>query len=267
MVMFPEGEIYHHHARLDPLMEGVASIILRAAGKLREGQSAWLVPVAMTFRHEADVEDSFSERLSRLEDRIGWKPRTAMPIDERILRLGAGILALKELEFYGEIGPGGLAERLQTLCSHLLEEVEERRGKDSRAETPPERVRALRYRIRRCLLDEEDPPDAAERAALKDDLYRAFTALQVYSYPGDYLLEHPSLHRRAETLMKLEEDLLGDPVYQTWRTARIVACEPIAVSELLKNGTLTTKSAGELTQMLEEKLGARLASEWGPGEV
>ena len=61
----------------------------------------------------------------------------------------------------------------------------------------PERVRALRYRIRRCLLDEKNPPDAAERTALKDDLYRAFTALQAYSYPGDYLLEHPSLHRRA----------------------------------------------------------------------
>ena len=266
LVVFPEGEIYHHHARLDPLMEGVASILLRAARKLPEGRSAWLVPVAMTFRHDAEVEAGFSERLSRLEDRIGWKPRPAMPIDERIVRLGAGILSLKELEFFGESGAGGLAERLGALCQHLLEDVEERRGKDNRAGTPPERVRALRYRIRRCLLDETNPAGADEKRALMDDLYRAFTALQAHSYPGDYLLEHPSLHRRAETLMKLEEDLLGECQYQTWRTARVVAGQPIAVSAMLHDGSLTAKCSGKLTHVLEDKLGALIASEWGAGE-
>ena len=99
-----------------------------------------------------------------------------------------------------------------------------------------------------------------------DDLYRAFTALQAHSYPGDYLLEHPSLHRRAETLMKLEEDLLGECQYQTWRTARVVAGQPIAVSAMLHDGSLTAKCSGKLTHVLEDKLGALIASEWGAGE-
>ncbi len=36
-----------------------------------------------------------------------------------------------------------------------------------------------------------------------------FLIVQLYSYPGDYLLEHPSTERVAETLDKLEEDVLG----------------------------------------------------------
>jgi hypothetical protein len=260
--MFPEGEIYHHHARLDPLMEGVASIVLRAAGRVAEGKSAWLVPVAMTFRHDPEVEETFSGRLSRLEDRIGWRPRPAMAIDERIMSLGAGLLALKELEFFGETGTGSLGERLQVMCERLLSEVEDRRGQDGRAATPPERVRAARYRIRKSLLDEENPPDNDERRALKEDLYRAFTALQAHSYPGDYMLSNPSLDRRAETMMKLEEDLLGECRYEVWRTATVEAGEPFNVSEMLASGELPKKGgAGPLTRMLEERLGGMLAGD------
>jgi hypothetical protein len=259
LVVFPEGEIYHHHARLDPLMEGVASIVIRAAGRVAAGKSAWLAPVAMTFRHDPEVEGTFSERLSRLEDRIGWRPRPAMEVDERIMKLGLGLLALKELEFFGETGRGGLGERLETMCERLLRDVEARRGKDTRATTPPERVRALRYRIRKLLLDVAHQPSGEERLALKEDLYRAFTALQAHSYPGDYMLEKPSLERRAETLLKLEEDLLGECRYEAWRTATAEAGEPFDVSGMLAVGTLPTKGgAGALTRMLEERLGGML---------
>lgn len=259
LVVFPEGEIYHHHAQLDPLMEGVASIVIRAAGRVAEGKTAWLVPVALTFRHDPEVEGTFSDRLSRLEERIGWRPRPVMETDERILKLGAGLLALKELEFFGETGSGGLGERLETMCEHLLAEVEERRGKDARATTPPERVRALRYRIRKLLLDEENAPSREERQVLKGDLYRAFTALQAHSYPSDYMLANPTLDRRAETLLKLEEDLLGECRYEVDRTATVEAGEPFDVNGMLERGELPAKGgAGDLTRMLEARLGGML---------
>ena len=41
LVMFPEGEIYHHHRRIDPLNEGVASILMKAAGRLKDGKKAY----------------------------------------------------------------------------------------------------------------------------------------------------------------------------------------------------------------------------------
>jgi len=260
LVIFPEGEIFHHHEWLDPLHEGVASILLRAAGKVAEGRRALLVPVALRFRHDPEVEGSFSGRLSVLEDRIGWKPKPAMQLDERILRLGAGVLALKEVEYLGHPGHGTLAERLERLSREMLAIVEERYGADPRASSVPERVRGARYRIRRRLLDEENPPDAAGRRELFDDLDRAFVALQAHSYPTGYMLEKPSLDRRAETLMRLEEDLLGTCQYGAERTATVAAGEAIDVTKLLASGELAAKGgAPELTSRLEERLGRLVA--------
>ncbi len=255
LVIFPEGEIYHHHRRLDPLNEGVASILLKVAVRLPVKKSAFLVPVGLRFFHDPAVEATFRERLSRLEDRIGWTPKPLMPVDERILRLGTGILALKETEYLGYSGTGSVHERLFHLCESLLTLVESRYPRDAKAVTPPERVRALRYRIRRRLLDAERPPSPADKETLLDDLDRVFTALQAHSYIGDYLLADPTLDRRAETLLKLEEDLLGFPTYPVARTARVTAGEPIPVSEMLATGTLPTKGGAiPLTELLEMRL-------------
>jgi len=261
LVIYPEGEIYHHHERLDPLHEGVASILLKAAARLPQGRQAHLVPVAIRFHHDPAVEATFCPRLARLEDRIGWTPRPAMPLDDRILRLGTGLLGLKEMEHLGEPGRGPLQERLTTLCQRLLADSESRHGADPKAVTAPERVRAQRYRIRKRLLDAAHPPSPGERATLLDDLDRVFTALQAHSYIGDYLLAQPTRERRAETLMKLEEDLLGFPTYPTPRTARVLAGHPIPVSAMLETGELPAKGgATALTALLEQRLATLLAS-------
>lgn len=255
LVMFPEGEIYHHHRRIDPLNEGVASILLKAANRLQEGRKAYLVPVALRFHHPSEAERTFCERLSRLEDRIGWMPKPSMPVVDRVVRLAIGVLTLKETEFLGEAGHGDAMGRLGEFCENLLSDVESRYAKDAKAETPPERVRALRYRIRRRLLDSDTPPDATDREQLLEDLDRVFVALQAHSYIGDYLSIDPTLDRTAEMIMKLEEDLLGFPNYPVDRTAEVTAGEPIAVSDLLADGTLPAKAgAGLLTAMLEERL-------------
>lgn len=259
LVIFPEGEIYHHHRRLDPLNEGVASILLKAASRMPAGKSAFLVPVGLRFFHDSSVEATFRDRLSRLEDRIGWTPKPLMPVDDRIHRLGTGILALKETEYLGYAGSGQVHERLPHLCETLLGQVESRYPRDAKAVTPPERVRALRYRIRRRLLDVEKPPSPVEKETLLDDLDRVFTALQAHSYIGDYLLADPTLDRRAETLLKLEEDLFGFPTYPTNRTARVTAGEPIPVSDLLASGELPAKGGAlPLTELLEKRLGELL---------
>lgn len=259
LVMFPEGEIYHHHRRLDPLNEGVASILLKAAARLTGGKKAYLVPVGLRFFHDPSVEQTFGERLSRLEDRIGWLPKPNMPVDERIHRLGTGILALKETEYLGRAGAGDVQDRLTHLCEDLLTIVEEKYPRDAKAATPPERVRALRYRIRRRLLDPEKPPAPAEREDLLDDLDRVFTALQAHSYIGDYLLADPTLDRRADTILKLEEDLLGFPTYPIPRTAHVTAGEPIPVSDKLASGEIPAKGGAlQLTELLESRLSSLL---------
>lgn len=255
LVIFPEGEIYHHHRRLDPLNEGVSSILLKAASRMATGKNAYLVPVGLQFFHDPAVEATFCERLSKLEDRIGWTPKPRMAVDERIHRLGTGILALKETEYLGNASSGDVQHRLTYLCETLLTLVESRYPRDAKAVTPPERVRALRYRIRRRLLDAQKPPTHDEKEMLLDDLDRVFTALQAHSYIGDYLIVDPTLDRRAETILKLEEDLFGFPTYPIERTARVIAGEPISVSVLLASGELPAKGgAVQLTELLEMRL-------------
>lgn len=255
LVIFPEGEIYHHHRRIDPLNEGVASILLKATKRLKEGREAYLAPVAMSFYHDRKVEETFRDRLSKLEDRIGWTPKPKMCVVDRVVRLATGVLALKETEFLGVACTGEIRDRLTQLCENLLSDVESRYPKDGNATTPPERVRALRFRIRRRLLDEGKPPTEQEREQLLDDLDRVFTALQAHSYIGDYISVDPSLDRTAEMIMKLEEDLFGYPNYPVDRKAVVKAGEPIAVSQLVADGTLSGKEpASELTRMLEERL-------------
>lgn len=254
LVIYPEGEIYHHSERLDPLHEGFASILLKAASRRLENQQAWLVPVGIQFHHCEKVSDTFDDRLRVLEDRIGWSPGSSLPLDDRIIRLGKGVLALKEVEYLGEPQSGNIQSRLERLCNRILNEVEQRRETAGDNLTVPERVRALRYRIRKELL-RKVPPSAKERQTLSEDLDRIFAALQAHSYVGDYMLTNPTLDRRAETIMKLEEDLLGFPTYPTSRRVSVVADSPIRVTDLIELDDFDKKSAsGFLTARLEERL-------------
>ncbi|MFD0892222.1 1-acyl-sn-glycerol-3-phosphate acyltransferase [Luteolibacter ambystomatis] len=256
LVIYPEGEIYHHHEWLDPLHDGLASILLKVARKLPAPRRARIFPIAFRFEYDGAVRETFPERIAALEKTINWSPKEDLPMVERLYCLGPALLAAKEMEFFGETEAGTLAERLERLRERLLEDVESRHGKDARAETVPERVRGLRSRIRRALLDPEKKPSPSERARMLDDIRRIHVAYQVYSYPGVYLAEDPDDHRIAETLMKLEEDLLGKATYPVARRARIVFGEPIDVTALLESGALPQKGGAlELTALLEDKLG------------
>ena len=94
LVVFPEGEIYHHHERLDPLNEGVATMVLRASGKIQDDRGAYLVPTAMRYAYDESAATTFAQRLDTLEERITWKPRSDMDVVDRIYRLGGGLLAI-----------------------------------------------------------------------------------------------------------------------------------------------------------------------------
>jgi hypothetical protein len=255
LVIFPEGEIYHHHEQLGLLNEGVATILLRSLGKIDEPRTCWLVPTAMRYLYDESATETFSARLDRLEDRIGWKPRPELPVVDRIYRLGSGLLALKEEEFLGFTQSGSLVDRITALRDRLIERVEQRHGIAGGDRTIPERVKAIRGRIRRQLLDEDKPPTADAMRLLQDDLDTVFVVLQLFSYPGRYVKELPTHHRIAETLLKLEEDVLGDGSYPAPRDAVVRFGEPVDVRAFLRERGLDAKSGVEpLTQFMAESI-------------
>ena len=259
LVIFPEGEIYHHHERLAPLNEGVATILLRSM-KGQEDKWSYLVPAALRYTYDEGVESTYSERLSRLEERITWKPREGSDPVDRIYRLGSGLLAIKEVEFLGTSRPGELVERIVDLQHALVGRIESAHYGEEREGTIPERVKALRSTIRRELNDEtlEETKLQRERE-LYDDLDTLFVAVQLYSYPGQYLRESPTLHRIAETLVKLEEDVLGEGSYPTPRTVTVRFGKPVGVRSFLEQRGLTVKKAvAPLTELLADGIQSML---------
>lgn len=258
LVVFPEGEIFHHHERLAPFSDGAATMLLRACKGQRGEQRAYLVPTAMRYTHDPSVEETFSARLAALEERITWKPRDDLDVLERIARLGGGLMAVKEVEFRGDTRSGPLPERLRQLQDDLVRPIEESHFDGRRDGTIPERIKALRNVIRRELTDDLEDTHGRVRE-LYDELDTLFLAFQLYSYSGEYLSDAPTHHRIAETILKLEEDVLGEPRYPVPRAATVRFGEPMDVLAFLQRGGYDAKTGdGPLTDALAENIQSML---------
>jgi len=255
LVIFPEGEIYHHMEVLDELNDGVASIALRAMSKLPDGKSGYVVPTAIRLRNDPDAEKEIPDRLSALEERITWSPRENKDPVERILDLGSALLSIKEEEHLGAAQKGTLGDRLRCLREKLVAEVEEAHKTVSPDASLPKRIKTIRALIRKELTDEASPPTEDREAELYRELDKVYLAHQLYSYPGVYLTANPTLDRIAETIFKLEEDLLGKARHLGRRKATIVFGEPIAVGAFLdENGYNSKSGVAPLTGLIRERI-------------
>lgn len=243
LVIFPEGEIYHHHEELDLLNEGVATILLRAAEKLPAGKRSYVVPTAIRIANDTSVVETFSVRLDALERCLTWKPRRNAEVIERIYRLGGALLATKEAEYMGEARQGPLNERIQQLQQYLVSNVEQEHGVTVHEGPVPVRIKALRQMIRKELTAEPAKISPSRRDHLYEELDRLFAAQQLYSYSGQYVRTQPTLDRIAETLFKLEEDVFGRGKHPAPRRAEIFFDEPVDAAEFLRINGLNAKSA------------------------
>ena len=82
--------------------------------------------------------------------------------------------------------------------------------------------------------------------------------VQLFSYPGDYVQERPSIQRMAETLDKFEEDVLGvfSASIRGPRRAIVSFGNPIEVATERKN----RKAVPDLTCTLESAVQKQLDS-------
>ena len=226
----------------------------------RQWKQSYLIPTALRYAYHQSVERTYSRRLSRLKERITWKPREDGDPVDRIYRLGSGLLAIKEVEFLGTGRSGELVDRIVGLQQTLVGRLERKHYGEEREGTIPERVKALRRTIRRELTDEAaERPGPNREWELYDDLDTLFVAVQLYSYPGQYLRERPTLHRIAETLLKLEEDVLGEGEYPAPRSVTVQFGAPVGVRSFLEQHGLTIKTAiSPLTELLADGIQSML---------
>jgi 1-acyl-sn-glycerol-3-phosphate acyltransferase len=251
LVIFPEGDIYHTNDRVTPFRDGAAAVALSAAK--RANRRVVCVPCALKWWFLDDPMPKLLELMDRLEEHLLWRPRPELPLPERIYRLAGGVLALKEQEYLGSPQTGPLPQRRDALMDAVLGRLEEGHSVKP-AGTVPERVKALRQAI----ITKQQQPDLkdADRAALAGEMEELFTVVQMFSYPGDYVAERPSVERIAETLDKFEEDLFRVTYPGVRGRRRVVVRFGEAVE--VPRGRTRKDAAAELTTELERRVQALL---------
>lgn len=215
LVVFPEGDIYHHNDRVSPFRDGAAAIGLSAAK--RSDRPIVVVPCAVKAFYLTDPTPELNELMTRLEESLHWKPLRHKSLPERIYRVAEGLLSLKELEYLGHAQTGLIVRRVRHLVNEVLRRLEHKYQIPTGPEAIPERVKDVRRAIIAEM--EKDAATEGQRQLLENDLEDMFFVIQLYSYPGNYVEEKPGIERIAETIDKFEEDVLH-AVYPTVRATR-----------------------------------------------
>ncbi|MEO8495379.1 MAG: 1-acyl-sn-glycerol-3-phosphate acyltransferase [Planctomycetota bacterium] len=207
LVLFPEGAVSRTNDRLNALLDGVA-FIARTAAKHRakhvEGGKVVIHPVGIKYLFRGDLEKVVDEVLTDIESRFSWLPQRQLSVYDRIVKVGRGLLCLKEIEHFGQEQSGRFADRLTGLINRLLQPLEEEWLGRPQAGSIVPRVKALRMKLLPDMVKGELSKD--ERQRRWKQLADIYLAQQVASYPSDYL-RRPSVDRLLETLERYEEDL------------------------------------------------------------
>jgi 1-acyl-sn-glycerol-3-phosphate acyltransferase len=228
LVIFPEGDIYHTADRVTPFREGAAAIALSASK--RATRPVEVIPCGIRFSFVDDPSEPLRASLDEIERRLRLRPANSTPLVDRVHRVAEAALALKEIDYMGESRTGRLRDRIGRLSEDILQRLEAAHEISGRG-TTPERVKTLRAAliaaIEKCE-SENRPGDADDYFLQMHDL---FFVMQLFSYPGEYLVEDPTLERVAETVDKFEEDILQRdlPRVRGRRRVRICFGEPVSV--------------------------------------
>lgn len=257
LVVFPEGEVYRTNERLTPLLEGVPFMALSALRDLEKAGASckiWIVPAAIRYRYVDDVRPQLEEAMARLESRMKLKLSCGLSLHERITRYGEFLLTLKEKEITGHSreNEGDLHGRVAWLIDELLCRREQvYLKKTPSAPTVPLRVKALRRHLIELWTDAQADP--ALRKHAREALDDVQLALQLYSYPGNYVSQNPTLERMAETVEKYEEDLEGVARPKGRRIATVRFGDPLDLKQYAPVGRPRAVTAA-VTQKLEEEI-------------
>jgi 1-acyl-sn-glycerol-3-phosphate acyltransferase len=208
LVIFPEGHISRTNDRLTPMLEGTALITRQAAKKrAKDGKKVVVHPVALRYRFGFDVDAVATKMLDDIEMRLTWRPSRDLPLHARVRKVGAGLLALKELQYLGRTQEGTISERIDKLTHAILTPLEAEWANSNGDGHVVARVKRLRSAILPDLV--KGDLDEAEKARRWRMLEDADLAQQLYHYPPDYVGDGASTARIIETIERFEEDLTG----------------------------------------------------------
>jgi 1-acyl-sn-glycerol-3-phosphate acyltransferase len=234
LVIFPEGHISRTNDRLTPMLEGTALIARQAAKKrAKENKKVVVHPVAVRYSFPFDVEAAAAQILDQIEARLTWRPSRDLPLPQRLQKVGAGLLALKELQYLGHTQEGTIAQRIEKLTGAILTPLEAEWTNGNGEGHVVARVKRLRAAILPDMIKGDlDEAEKARRWRLLED---ADLAQQLYHYPPDYVAAgggggNSPQARIIETVERFEEDLTGKVTVHGPVDAKIMVGDAIKVS-------------------------------------
>ena len=250
LVIFAEGIITRCNDRLVNFMEGPA-FMARAAAKQRKEGRVVIHPVFIRYFFEGDLQKSVIPVVEDIEKRLSWQPQVQLPLRDRIRKIGAALLGLKEIEYFQAPQPGDFRERLLRLEDHLLTPLENQWCPGRHDGDPMARVKRLRSAILPEMVTGQLTD--ADRAARWRHLADVYLVQQLHCYTGDYT-ENPTPERILETVERYEEDLtdVARPHFPI-RTV-IVVGDAIEVSAARDKSQDTDPITAELRRQMEELL-------------
>lgn len=231
LAIFPEGHISRTNDRITPMLEGTALIARQAAKKRAKEEGGGKVvvhPVAVRYSFPFEVEPVVARQLDEIEQRLTWRPSREMPLHERFKKVGAGLLALKELQYIGRTQEGTIYERIDKLIDAILKPLEAEWVNGNSEGHVVARVKRLRAAILPDMIKGDlDEAEKSRRWRLLED---ATLAQQLYHYPPNYVTESASKSRMIETIERFEEDLTGTVTVHGPVEATITVGDAIEVS-------------------------------------
>lgn len=257
LLIFPEGTTSRTNDQLMSLMEGPA-FIARTAAKRRAKENGGKVvvhPVGIKYLFQGDLEKACDDVLTRIEEKLSWRPSRDLPLVDRLIKVGNGLLTLKELQ-YGINEPAGSHRERQTeMVNHLLGPLEnEWLGGEHPNDGIQIRIKNLRMKIFPEMARRElDPTERKRRWKQLEDTY---LAQQIDCYPENYVLQRPSVDRILETVEKFEEDLTGDCTVHGNLKVVIDFCPAIEVETKRVRGVDEDPLMTKIRESLEAKLSA-----------
>ncbi|MEZ5302179.1 MAG: lysophospholipid acyltransferase family protein [Verrucomicrobiales bacterium] len=259
LTIFPEGNVHLANDRPAPFLEGAAFIALRAQKQLGDAAEVFAVPVAIKATYLEDVRPAAVDQLQRIAADLGTGFDPAAPSVGETRRIGIAAIerSLKQ-RGYPPPDPGeDLGDHVRRCVELLLVRLE------AKIEQPPkvgadliERARRARAAVHAVRADPARKIDHPAAAIWADE---AMLALRLLGYAGNYLAEHPTLDRFAETAERIAEDLYSQPCRPCGKRHAFVEIQkPISIKTALADAAKARGAAKQLTRDIEAAVQAGL---------
>jgi 1-acyl-sn-glycerol-3-phosphate acyltransferase len=247
LVIFPEGEVYHVNDRVMPFRRGAVALAQRAASQTTRPVVA--IPAAIRYEYLSDPRPGLAEVLRRLEAFVGVSTDASRDLVSRVQTVGIAELNRREIQYFGATRRGPVTVRRMQLMQHVLASVEQSVGSSGVHVSVPQRVKEARRRLIQRI---ESQGSAEDREFVEAGFNDLFFVMQLFSYPSTYLSDNPPIERVAETIDKLEEDLLGTSTTHERgrRHATVTFGAPVSIPKT----SGTRQQSLQLTALLEERV-------------